>query len=82
MPLGPAAPLLYAIAAQQPACFFDVTAGDNACPFSRGWLGQACDCAHCQGFEADRGWDPTTGLGTPNVSCLLDFVRRLPCPGS
>ena len=37
MPLGPAAPLLYAMAAARPSCFFDVTAGDNRCPFGERW---------------------------------------------
>eukprot|EP00037_Helgoeca_nana_P035542 m.425642 g.425642 ORF g.425642 m.425642 type:complete len:658 (+) comp53615_c0_seq1:69-2042(+) len=78
-PLGPANPLLYAIAKQQPHCFFDVIDGDNKCPWSVLWEGNHCDCTDCDGFEADRGWDPVTGLGSPNVSCILEAVAALPC---
>jgi len=39
-------------------CFNDVTTGDNSCSYSAG-------------FEAAAGWDPVTGLGTPQYECLL-----------
>jgi hypothetical protein len=51
-PLGPANPLLYHLAATKPACFFDVTQGDNKCPFGSAWEGQTCNCSSCEGFEA------------------------------
>lgn len=31
-----------------------------------------------QGFSAVKGWDPVTGLGTPNYLKLLDVVMALP----
>jgi tripeptidyl-peptidase I len=30
------------------------------------------------GFEAVEGWDPVTGLGTPNFSSMLDYFLDLP----
>lgn len=41
-----------------PEAFFDVTQGTNA----------GC---HTDGFSAAEGWDPVTGLGTPNYPELL-----------
>ena len=75
-PLGPASPLLYHIS-RQSRCFRDITQGDNRCPFGPKWMGQTCDCATCHGFEAAKGWDPVTGIGTPNVTCILDFIRTM-----
>lgn len=31
-----------------------------------------------KGFEAVGGWDPLTGLGTPNFPAMLDMFMRLP----
>lgn len=81
-PLGPANPLLYHLASSQPACFHDIQVGNNKCPFGPLWQGKSCNCSSCEGFETAKGWDPVTGLGTPNVSCILDAVRRLPQPRS
>jgi subtilase family serine protease len=39
--------------------FFDVTVGDNHVDGDSGF------------YSASRGWDPTTGLGTPNAANLL-----------
>jgi subtilase family serine protease len=74
-PLGPAAPALYHIA-RETSCFHDITVGSNTCPWSSLWEGSTCDCTNCTGFEASAGWDPVTGLGTPNVSCILDYVAN------
>jgi len=30
------------------------------------------------GFEATTGWDPVTGLGTPNFAKLLPIFMALP----
>ncbi|KAB8304299.1 hypothetical protein EYC80_003711 [Monilinia laxa] len=43
----------------------DVTSGGN----------QGCGTA---GFESVKGWDPVTGLGTPNYPKLLDLYLSLP----
>lgn len=45
--------------------FNDVTSGNNV----------ACDLG---GFSAAQGWDPVTGLGTPNFERLLDRFMALP----
>lgn len=34
--------------------------------------------AGIEAFDTDRGWDPVTGLGTPEYSKLLDLYTRLP----
>jgi subtilase family serine protease len=60
--LGFINPKLYSLAAN-PATysgdFFDVTTGNNTADPS------------VPGFDATTGWDPVTGLGTPNAAALL-----------
>ncbi|KAK3347336.1 peptidase S8/S53 domain-containing protein [Neurospora tetraspora] len=48
-----------------PEIFNDVTVGSNP----------ACNSS---GFPAAEGWDPVTGLGTPNFPKLLDLLMSLP----
>jgi tripeptidyl-peptidase-1 len=31
-----------------------------------------------KGFTSVEGWDPVTGLGTPNFPAMLDLFMRLP----
>ncbi|KAI9852854.1 MAG: hypothetical protein M1838_004413 [Thelocarpon superellum] len=50
---------------QNPGVMFDITSGGN----------QGCGTA---GFTAVQGWDPVTGLGTPNYPKLLDLYLSLP----
>jgi tripeptidyl-peptidase-1 len=45
--------------------FNDITVGNNA----------ACNT---DGFNATIGWDPVTGLGTPNFPKLLEVFMGLP----
>lgn len=45
--------------------FNDITQGGN----------QGCGTP---GFEAVQGWDPVTGLGTPNSPKLLEVFLKLP----
>eukprot|EP00929_Paragymnodinium_shiwhaense_P011001 TRINITY_DN11619_c0_g1_i1.p1 TRINITY_DN11619_c0_g1~~TRINITY_DN11619_c0_g1_i1.p1 ORF type:complete len:634 (-),score=111.15 TRINITY_DN11619_c0_g1_i1:603-2447(-) len=63
--LGFLNPLLYA----NPDAFNDITVGDNRCA-SKGTL-----C--CGGYDARVGWDPVTGLGTPDFSQLEQAVSSL-----
>ncbi|KAH8109999.1 family S53 protease-like protein [Phellopilus nigrolimitatus] len=58
-PLGFLNPFLYSAAGQ--AALNDITSGDNA----------GCST---NGFSAAAGWDPVTGLGTPNFPNLLSAV--------
>ncbi|CAK7275494.1 hypothetical protein SEPCBS119000_006718 [Sporothrix epigloea] len=48
-----------------PGVFNDITVGSNP--------GCGTD-----GFPAAKGWDPVTGLGTPNYHRLLDVLMQLP----
>jgi subtilase family serine protease len=68
-PLGFVVPLLYQAYASDPTIFNDITTGDNKCTES---------CCAKVGYEATKGWDPVTGLGTPNFAKLLAFVKTLP----
>ena len=63
-PLGWLNPFIY----QNPAAFNDITVGNN----------QYCTvfCC-CSGFNARKGWDPVTGLGSPNYPNLLAAVKKL-----
>jgi len=60
-PLGFLNPLLYKIGAENAEAFNDITVGNNP----------GCGTP---GFNATKGWDPVTGLGTPNFAALKDIV--------
>ena len=47
-----------------PGAFFDITVGGN----------RGCGTP---GFESTEGWDPVTGLGTPNTPKLLEVFLKL-----
>jgi len=57
-PLGFLNPFLYSTGA---SALNDITTGDNP----------GCNT---NGFPADTGWDPVTGLGTPNFPALFTAV--------
>jgi len=62
--LGQINPALYKVASNPTEYandFFDVTVGSNA----------NSGAPSVPGFSASTGWDPTTGLGTPNVANLV-----------
>jgi tripeptidyl-peptidase-1 len=63
--LGFLNPWIYQTAAQSVAdgtpAFFDVTTGQN-------------NDNQGQGFEATVGWDPASGVGTPNFSVLGNYI--------
>jgi len=66
--LGFLNPLLYQIAAKNSSAFFDVTVGNNYWP---------CKCSpNINGFDCGAGWDPATGLGTPNYEVLKDEILK------
>jgi tripeptidyl-peptidase-1 len=66
--LGFLNPLFYQIAEENPAAFFDVTVGNNNWP---------CDCSTQNGFNCAKGWDPATGIGTPNFAVLKSEVLKM-----
>ncbi|CAF1035451.1 unnamed protein product [Didymodactylos carnosus] len=72
--LGFLNPLLYKMAHEEPNVFLnDIIVGDNKCS----WVSIGGICTNqCQGFQAGRGWDPVTGLGSPNVGKMLQFIDR------
>jgi tripeptidyl-peptidase-1 len=67
-PLGFLNPFLYQMHAKNPATFHDITVGDNKC------TEDGC-AATCQGYECAPGWDPVSGLGTPNFANMLAYVK-------
>ncbi|ATY65820.1 alkaline serine protease [Cordyceps militaris] len=66
--LGFVNPALYKAYDEQKALFNDITVGSNPGSFR--------DC-HQQGFQAAPGWDPVTGLGTPNYPKLHDYFMNV-----
>jgi len=56
-------PWIYTTAASNPTAFFDVTVGDNTTP-------GCCLSGALGGFDCAKGWDPVTGIGTPNFAVL------------
>jgi subtilase family serine protease len=67
-PLGFLNPFLYKMWADEPKTFNDITVGDNKC------TEQGC-ASTCQGFEAAKGFDAVSGLGTPNYTAMLAYVK-------
>jgi len=61
--LGFLNPFIYQTFANHPEAFFDVTTGGNR-----------NGCCGLTGFQAAPGWDPVTGVGTPNFSVLAKLV--------
>jgi len=67
-PLGFANPFLYAAFAADATNFQDITVGDNICT-------EAGCSSSCVGFVCTKGWDPVTGLGTPNYTKLAAYLN-------
>lgn len=69
-PLGLLNPALYALATSPAHAgdFYDITSGNNS--YSR-WD------VSVKGYDATPGWDPVTGLGTPNAAKLLPDLVAL-----
>jgi tripeptidyl-peptidase-1 len=65
-PLGFINPLLYKMWQDQPNTFNDITVGTNG-----------GGCTNLQ-FVAAKGWDPLTGLGSPNFGNIRAYVANLP----
>jgi len=60
--LGFLNPWIYQVAASTPTAFFDVTVGSNP------------DGCCFKGFPCEVGWDPVTGVGTPNYEVLKTLL--------
>jgi tripeptidyl-peptidase-1 len=66
-PLGFLNPWIYQTFAAHSHAFFDVTVGSNA---EEG----CCGSGNLGGFDCAKGWDPVTGVGTPNYEVLSTLV--------
>jgi len=63
-------PILYAAYKADPSTFIDITVGDNICTED--------GCAPtCTGYTCAKGWDPVTGLGSPNYAQMLKYVNSV-----
>eukprot|EP01006_Ploeotia_vitrea_P017803 TRINITY_DN49037_c0_g1_i1.p1 TRINITY_DN49037_c0_g1~~TRINITY_DN49037_c0_g1_i1.p1 ORF type:complete len:727 (-),score=127.09 TRINITY_DN49037_c0_g1_i1:93-2099(-) len=74
-PLGNINKLLYTMAMEAPDAFNDVVVGNN----NDGQVQHrgskyASTCPH--GFQCGPGWDPATGLGTPNWGKMLAYINK------
>ena len=65
--LGFVNPLFYSMFESDASYFNDITVGNNNCTES------CCGV----GYSASKGWDPVTGLGSPNYPKILDYVQKL-----
>eukprot|EP00127_Corallochytrium_limacisporum_P002382 Clim_evm23s119 gene=Clim_evmTU23s119 len=61
--LGFVNPLLYKMYDEDPKAFHDIKEGRNIFRV-------------CLGFKAMKGWDPITGLGTPNFPKMREYVQK------
>jgi tripeptidyl-peptidase-1 len=66
-PLGFLNPLIYQMFTADPTIFQDITVGDNKC------TEDGCS-GSCKGFLATKGWDPVTGVGTPNYQQIFKYL--------
>eukprot|EP01112_Ceratiomyxa_fruticulosa_P013379 TRINITY_DN3762_c0_g1_i5.p1 TRINITY_DN3762_c0_g1~~TRINITY_DN3762_c0_g1_i5.p1 ORF type:complete len:699 (-),score=146.51 TRINITY_DN3762_c0_g1_i5:100-2196(-) len=66
-PLGPLNQLLYQMSSEFPDAFHDITEGNNR-----------CNRAYCcnYGWTAMSGWDPVSGLGTPDYGMFLKYILQ------
>ena len=60
-----------------PVSFHDITSGTN----SAGELDASNNPVIVTGFDADAGWDPTTGTGSPMAWSLVDNLIKYTSPG-
>ena len=65
-------PTLYAMVASQPNTCNDLTTGTNIC--ARTTLRPTNCLSKCSGFTAAVGFDPVTGLGSPNVGNMQTWL--------
>ena len=70
--LGFANPLLYYIQRHCSDCFNDIISGYNWCT-----EGGCCENKTEYGFSATIGYDPVTGLGTPNIEKINHFIEDI-----
>lgn len=64
-PLGFLSPALYELSVDNPSAFLDIRVGNNGV--------QPC----CDGFFAEEGFDPLSGLGSPNFELLVELFTTV-----
>lgn len=69
-PLGFVNPMLYQLQAATPDAFIDIVQGDNRCTEN------GCGST-CVGFNAYKGWDAVSGLGSPNYPKMLEGLEKM-----
>ena len=67
--LGFVNPVLYKMWADNSKTFNDITKGNN-------WCTEMQCCNSTFGYESAVGWDPVTGLGTPNFGLMIDWLVK------
>jgi len=65
--LGFVNPLFYSMFEENASYFNDITVGNNNCTES------CCGV----GYSASKGWDPVTGLGSPNYPMIFDYIKNM-----
>lgn len=71
--MGLIAPVLYAMHYDQPEIFTDITVGNNWCTESL-CCPTRSDGGSNYGYVATKGYDPVTGIGTPNVTAMIAWL--------
>lgn len=66
-------PLLYQMSEKCPECFRDIVDGYNWCTEESCCTTNSTD----YGFNATRGFDPVSGLGSLNVGNIIDYIKTL-----
>jgi kumamolisin len=69
-------PLLYAIRKETPAPFREVMQGNTDVAMNVLNAHGKAVSHRLSGYSACDGWDPTTGLGVPNVQNLIEVATR------
>ncbi len=73
-PMGFLNPFIYQSASTNAASITDITVGYNRCPARRDASTNPVCCNY--GFKASMGWDPLTGLGSPNFPIMKQLALR------
>jgi len=69
-PIGPVTQTFWKI----PSIGTDIVEGQS---YATNRVGQ-CGTEHLPGYKAAKGWDPVTGVGSPDFQLLLDYFLSLP----
>ena len=67
--LGFVNPVLYKMWTDNRDIFNDITKGNN-------WCTEMQCCNSDFGYESAQGWDPVTGLGTPNFGLMVEWLEE------